>query len=69
MVFCGCLKKTSMGRINGSFGSTVEPQVGERQTELADWPCQSNGCRALAISSLADSQLRSRLHAGFGWCA
>lgn len=43
-----------MGRISGNFGSTAEPQVGERQTELADWPCQSNGCRALAISSLAD---------------
>lgn len=42
-----------MGRISGSFGNTAEPQVGERQTELTDWRCQSNSCRALAISSLA----------------
>lgn len=43
-----------MGRISGSFGSIAEPQVGERQTELTDRPCQSNVCRALAISSLAE---------------
>lgn len=59
-------RKTPMGRINGSVGSTAEPQVGERQTK---WPCQSNGFRAPTISSSADSQPCSRLHAGFGWSA
>lgn len=58
-----------MGRINGAFGSTEEPQVGERQTELVDLSCQSNGCRALAISSLPDSGIHNMLHAGFGLCA
>lgn len=55
-----------MGRINGAFGSTEEPQVGERQTELVDLSCQSNGCRALGISSLPDSGIHNMLHAGFG---